>query len=380
MGQGHTKQQACAFHQAVRNGTLDKVKEGLDLGMPLDDQDDVFGTSLHETVCFSRFEVAEMLLAHKADVNAHTFQKNGETVLMVAARKGMLTYVDLFVRSGARVNQTGPGQVTALHLALENGHQDVAKFLLESGADLAALDATGSSPLHIACRKGMISVADALLNKGCGGVDDHDKAGMTPIMYAAQLSNLSLFEVLIKHEAKVTYPEIVPEKKDRKEKSKAKDKDKNKEKERFPVGPGQGGPLHVANSLEIAVRLLELGADVHSRSQDSWTPLHTQCTTSSNYPIVEALLRFGADSNARAKDRVTPLHLSALNGALRNAELLVQYGADTNAIDDTKTTPLHTSSKEGYESISKLLLDNKADKEIKNGAGFTAAQLAQMED
>lgn len=372
MGQQQTKQLIKGFHQAVRNGTMDKVKEGLDQGMPLDNQDDVFGTALHETVCFNRFEVAELLLQHKAEVNAHTFQKNGETVLMAASRKGLLTFVDLFVRSGAKVNQVGPGQVCALHLALENGHQDVAKFLLESGANIGALDANGCTPLHIACRKGLTSVAEAILSKSTAGIDSYDKLGMTPLMYATQLNNVPLFDVLIANGAHVSCST----------ESGSKEKEKEKERgDKAPVGGvGLGSPLHVVSSPELASRLLELGASVTARDENSYTPLHTQAMNSSNNPIVLMLLRQGADPNSRAKGKVTPLHLAATNGALRNAELLLHHGADVNALDDAKSTPLHFSSAQGFESLSRLLLEHSADKEIKNSDGRTPAELAMMVD
>lgn len=35
------------FHNAVRNGNTEKVKEMLEEGIPLDDQDDVFGMKIN---------------------------------------------------------------------------------------------------------------------------------------------------------------------------------------------------------------------------------------------------------------------------------------------------------------------------------------------
>lgn len=43
MGQKVTKQRLVVFHNAVRNGNVEKVKEMLEEGVELDDEDDVFG-------------------------------------------------------------------------------------------------------------------------------------------------------------------------------------------------------------------------------------------------------------------------------------------------------------------------------------------------
>lgn len=43
MGQKQSKQRLIVFHNAVRNGNTEKVKEMLTEGISLEDQDDVFG-------------------------------------------------------------------------------------------------------------------------------------------------------------------------------------------------------------------------------------------------------------------------------------------------------------------------------------------------
>lgn len=43
MGQKATKARLGVFHHSVRNGNIEKVKELLEEGVMLEDQDDVFG-------------------------------------------------------------------------------------------------------------------------------------------------------------------------------------------------------------------------------------------------------------------------------------------------------------------------------------------------
>jgi len=91
------------------------------------------------------------LIQHKADVNS-TSKSSSDTALCVSAKKGLLNFVELFVTNNAKINQPGDNNRTPLHLALENKFQDVALFLIEHAANPNILDATGQSPLHIACR------------------------------------------------------------------------------------------------------------------------------------------------------------------------------------------------------------------------------------
>eukprot|EP00928_Gymnodinium_smaydae_P038223 TRINITY_DN26408_c0_g1_i1.p1 TRINITY_DN26408_c0_g1~~TRINITY_DN26408_c0_g1_i1.p1 ORF type:complete len:1106 (+),score=218.49 TRINITY_DN26408_c0_g1_i1:382-3318(+) len=53
---------------------------------------------------------------------------------------------------------------TALHVAVAYGHAECVAILLKVGADPLALDWRGDAPLHVACRRGDVEVAEALLS------------------------------------------------------------------------------------------------------------------------------------------------------------------------------------------------------------------------
>src|SRR5262252_6274189 len=74
----------------------------------------------------------------------------GLTALLYAARDGCLDCVEALIGAGADVNIPTPEGVTALMLALDNDHNDVARLLLDRGANPQLWDWWGRTPLYIA--------------------------------------------------------------------------------------------------------------------------------------------------------------------------------------------------------------------------------------
>ena len=54
-----------------------------------------------------------------------------------------------------------------LHNACFRGHEDVAKFLIDAGADKNATNQFGSASLHLAIEDDHVQVLKLLLSKGC---------------------------------------------------------------------------------------------------------------------------------------------------------------------------------------------------------------------
>ena len=55
---------------------------------------------------------------------------------------------------------------TALHFAAIYGHVDVAKVLIQNGADVNAVDVQKCTALHRGAQKGHVDVAKVLLENG----------------------------------------------------------------------------------------------------------------------------------------------------------------------------------------------------------------------
>jgi ankyrin repeat protein len=109
------------LYDAARVGNLPTVKELLGQNPRLiADRDGFGGTALHVGAGFRQKDVAELLLAKGADVNA-------------------------------RMESHG---VTPLHIAAGLGYKDIAEVLLANGADVDARNKLGQTPLVVADCKG----------------------------------------------------------------------------------------------------------------------------------------------------------------------------------------------------------------------------------
>ena len=74
----------------------------------------------------------------------------GLTALLYAARDGCYDCVEALIGAGADVNVPTPEGVTPLMIALDNDHNDVAKLLLDRGANPGVWDWWGRTALYIA--------------------------------------------------------------------------------------------------------------------------------------------------------------------------------------------------------------------------------------
>jgi death-associated protein kinase len=166
-----------------------------------------------------------------------------------------------------RMRKRGNHQ-TPLHLAVVHDAPDVARALLEAGADVEALDSVAGTPLALAARLGSVRSAEVLVNRG--GADVEHAPGMgdwTPLTIAASWGQSGMARLLITHGARVDHQ----------------------------VANGQTA-LHAAahhGELEVAKALLEADCDVTIKSRKGETALAV-ARRRGEQRIVELLRRHGA--------------------------------------------------------------------------------------
>jgi hypothetical protein len=93
-----------------------------------------------------------------------------------------------------------------LHTCAEKGHLDVARDLIEAGADVNAKDNNGSTPLFFCALKGHVEVARALIEAGAD-VNAKKDNGVTPLHMCAYTGHLEVSRALIEKGADVNAKE-----------------------------------------------------------------------------------------------------------------------------------------------------------------------------
>lgn len=150
------------------------------------------------------------------------------TVLVIAARKGARTTLEILLGRGAEPDQDDAG-FTPLYQALTAGDMELAQWLVdrgaqvdapiwtgatplmaaakekcidamrwlrECGADIQAMDRDGKSALHHACEGGDFDVVELLLEWG-SELEVRDGEGLTPLMHAVKRGHAGVVDAMI---------------------------------------------------------------------------------------------------------------------------------------------------------------------------------------
>jgi len=112
------------------------------------------------------------LIAHAVHFALGAFSQVGRVSddLFTATLRGDAKAVVMLLDSNcdANVHACDPGLKTALHIAAHHGRFECARELFRHGADPNIQDAHGDNPLHVACRRGDLPIAELLLRRAGG--------------------------------------------------------------------------------------------------------------------------------------------------------------------------------------------------------------------
>ena len=93
---------------------------------------------------------------------------------------------------------------------------------------------------------------------------------------------------------------------------------------------------------------------VGAKDWDNLTPLHL-AVLHKHFDVAVFLIDHGADVNAKSSKGITPLHFAAQGGDIRMVNLLIAHKADPNAVDSKGWTPRDRALKWGHPDVAGLL-------------------------
>ena len=219
--------------------------------------------------------------------------------ISVAARGGHLDTVAFLLERGANINTVGTGRDSAITSAAMNGHLNLVEFLLDKGADITAGCFGDGTPIREAALAGHLEVVQLLLARGAN-IEADCRGCSTPLSAAAEGGHYDVVEYLLDMGASVHADSYF-----------------------------QGNPIGVAASkgyLAIVKLLVKRSALIDTGSP----PPLSFAVWSGQHEVVEYLCQQGVNINNGCM-HIHPLCSAAAMGNLRIVKILHRYGADLNA-------------------------------------------------
>ena len=165
------------FAKAAKFNDVKEVKLLLSQGINPNTVDSNGNPMLVLAIRDRSYAVIEVLLSAKG-MDVDLSDKNGETPLMMASINGDLPLVQtLVLKNRAQLDHIS---WTPLHYACAKGHLDVAQFLLANGAIVDSLSLGGTTPLMMAVQSGNEYLVKLLLDKG-SNLQLRNEAGFSAI-------------------------------------------------------------------------------------------------------------------------------------------------------------------------------------------------------
>lgn len=134
----------------------------------------------------------------------------GCTPLVEAAGKGNTDIVEYLLKKGAEVDKT-PDGITALMISVAKNHFDIAKLLIENGANIKVVDEDLNQTAFLSLtakreltfkenEREILELAKLIINKGAN-VNQKNIYGYTPLAFACRFKNKNLVEILVANKA-----------------------------------------------------------------------------------------------------------------------------------------------------------------------------------
>lgn len=388
--------------ECLFSGTTQEQQREILLALNEADADGM--TPLCRAACDGHADVVKVLLAHGARLAAHS--RTGKSALMIAAESGQCQSIEVMNgmdRDGVRavIDDKDRSGNTALHLALKNGDEEVARQLIGMGASCNVMDGDGRNAMMLAVVMGLDDLFDMLSRSDAeearAAVNDKDYAGDTLLHLAINHSKPEIARRLIEMGATWT----VADHKGRNAVMLAADlgrteifellqrADASAVRSRLDMKSKYGSTaLHLAiknGHTDMARRLIEAGASC-TVVDKNWRNAIMLSIAFDGNDLFEVLIRTRADDvratlDNKDKESDTALYMAMKNGHVEIVRRLIKWGASCSGLDRQGCNATMIAVASGRFDLLNMLIDShraevQASLEKKDYDGNTLLHLA----
>ncbi len=253
--------------------------------------------------------------------------------------------VRILLASGADPDDSDKCGMSPLMAAAGTGNHQILRLLLSSGAAVSLRDTEGKSALMYAASATIEELINGFIHLRLVGSTITSSDFLTPAMVARLRPQFEPQKEFCVHELIQGGADV-------------NDRDR---KGMTPVVYAAR-----AGSLAVARNLIANGADIHARSQQGITPLYAAAINGHD-EIIDYFIGEGLEVDTRLNNGETPLMAAVWNGKVSTVNLLIRHGADVNAKKFTSyreagESPAfrdarnrHGEKSENYDEIFRLL-------------------------
>lgn len=274
-----------------------------------------------------------------------TYPGTGDSILHIAAQLGKENIVDYVLNTWqpAKIDIKNNDCKTPLHEASQFSQANMVEFLLKNGADVNAIKRADWTALMLACTKkgdDALKTVTILLKNGANS-DLVNKDGWNALHLASRTGDLSVVEILLKHNDKLI---------------------ENITKNGRTL-------LHIsslhghANITQLLIDSDRINVNVIDTSGN--TPFH-DAICSNNEEIAKLLVERGANIAQKNKIGVTALHLAAGEGLVKMIRFLVVLGMDIDILTYQNMAPIHYAARRNQIEAIKTLINFGAEHSLKD--------------
>jgi ankyrin repeat protein len=191
------------LHEAIRAGNTTEAINLINEGDDIHVVNKYGGTPLYCAAYYGYFDLVKLLVERGADIEAGDHMGYTPLHMSLYNDEYNTDVVKLLVERGANLEAAHQGcGITPLHMAVNGEHTDMVGFLLDSGANIHAVDKYNETALHKSACKGNTDVVDLLLNRGAD-TEVRDKDGCTPLHLAVFYGQTDVVNLLVNRGANI---------------------------------------------------------------------------------------------------------------------------------------------------------------------------------